>query len=63
MEYKAAPEPEAKGADERDMRDPRGWYLWWPGGQGEEGAICPRRSFGARIDGSVNLKQEKPTKM
>jgi hypothetical protein len=35
MKSEAALEPEAKGADERGMRDPRGWYSWWPGGQGK----------------------------
>jgi hypothetical protein len=63
MENEATWEPEAKEVDERSMEDLRSKCLWWPGGQGKGGLATPARGFGAEAEDTVNLTQEKLTKV
>jgi hypothetical protein len=61
LENEASREPEAK--DERSMEDLRRKYSWWPGGPGKGGLTAPARNFGAEAEDTVNLTQEKSTKV
>jgi hypothetical protein len=63
LEIEASREPEAKEEDERSMEDLRRRYSWWPGGQGKGGLTAPARDFGAEAEETVNLTQEKSTKV
>ncbi len=63
MENEANREPEAKELEEWSMEDLWRKYSWWPGGQGKEGLAAPARGFGAEAEDSVNLMQEKSTKV
>jgi hypothetical protein len=63
LENEASQEPEAKEMDERNMKDLRRKYLWWPGGQGKGGLTAPARGLGAEAEDIVILNKEKSTKV